>query len=98
MFITLAQAKQHLNLTDFSDDDEYITTLILIAEDVVEKHINQKLTDVATNNDGVLPYSLFAALQLFIGNLYANRETVAFGKATELKFNYAYLLDLNQSI
>lgn len=95
MYLTLTQAKKHLNLeTEFTEDDDYITSLIGVAEATVELHINQKLTDVAANNGDVLPLPLLHAMLLFIGNLYANREMVSFASKTlEIPFNYRYLLD-----
>jgi hypothetical protein len=101
MYITLQQAKKHLNLDDlFIDDDDYIASLISVAEAAVELHINQPLTGLTTNfNVGgetvnVLPAPICQAALLMIGNLYANREMVSFSmKTLEIPFNYRYLLD-----
>lgn len=99
MYLTLAQTKKHLNLeTEFIEDDSYITTLIQVAEAAVELHINQKLNDVAANNGDVLPLPLLHAMLLMVGNLYANRESVSMnGKASEIPFNYRYLLNFYQN-
>ena len=98
MYITLSQAKAHLNI-DYSylDDDNYINDLIGLAESVVELHINRKLDDIVTLNNGVLPAPLSRAMLLFIGEHYKNREIVSFAtKTTSLPFNYEYLLDFYQ--
>ena len=95
MYLTIEQAKKHLNLeAEFIEDDSYITSLIQVAEAAVELHINQKLVDVAAINGEVLPLPLLHAMLLMIGNLYANREMISFAsKTTEIPFNYRYLLD-----
>jgi hypothetical protein len=94
MYITLEQAKQHLNIDQsYSIDDEYITQLIGVAEDVVSKHIDDKLIDIEIEA-GVLPASIVHAMLLLIGNFYANREPVAFASSNEIPLNYQYLLSL----
>ena len=99
MYLTLTQAKQHLNLdVDFIDDDDYITSLMQVAEASVELHINQKLIDVVAVNGEVLPLPLMQAMLLMVGNLYANREIVSFSmKTLEIPFNYRYLLNFYQN-
>jgi len=99
MYLTLTQAKQHLNLdVDFIDDDDYITSLMQVAEASVELHINQKLIDVVAVNGEVLPLPLMHAMLLMVGNLYANREIVSFSmKTLEIPFNYRYLLNFYQN-
>jgi hypothetical protein len=99
MYITLLQAKKHLNLDDsFIDDDEYIIQLIDVAESIVELHINQSLSNLATANNGILKPPLLQAMLLMIGNFYANREMVSFSmKTLEIPFNYRYLLDFFQN-
>lgn len=95
MYLTLEQAKKHLNLeTEFTDDDNYITSLIQVAEAAVELHINQKLKDIVADNGGDLPLPLLHAILLMIGNFYANREAVSMnGKASEIPLSYRYLVD-----
>lgn len=94
MYIQLDQAKQHLNLdNDFIEDDEYILSLIDVAEASVEVHTNEKFETIALNNGGCLPTPLMQAALLMIGNLYQNREIVGL-KTHQLPFNYQYLIDL----
>lgn len=98
MYITLEQTKRHLNLeTSFTDDDNYLYDLIEVAEKVVENHISFNLSDLVASNGDVLPLPLQHAVLLFIGNLYANREMIAFVKTEKLPFNYQYLLDQYQN-
>ena len=95
MYLTIAQAKKHLNLEDdFIEDDDYISDLIDVSECVVENHIHQKLIDLAAANDGILYPSIIHACLLMLGNFYVNREIVSFStKTLAIPFNYQYLLD-----
>ena len=93
-YITLETAKQHLNLEpDYNLDDEYIKTIIEVAEQAVEVHVNEDLKAIVEEK-GELPKPLLQAMLLMIGNLYQNREMVAPMKVKELPFNYQYLIDL----
>lgn len=95
MYLTLDKAKKHLNIdTDFVDDDNYITSLIEVAENAVERHIGYKLSTMVEKNDGSLPKGLEHAMLLMIGTFYNSRESVTFGAGTELPLGYNYLLDL----
>lgn len=93
MYLTLDDAKKHLNIdADFTDDDAYITALIGVSEDAVAHHIDARLADVA--QDGVLPPSVLHAIRFLVGNLYANREMAAFATAVEVPYTYSYLIAL----
>ena len=93
MYVTLSKAKKHLQIDqDFKDDDEYIISLIQVAEDAVESNLNIPLASLL--KDGVLPQSVYHAILLMIGNLYANREPVAFGTVVKLPYSYEYLIGL----
>lgn len=94
-YLKLRDIKKHLNIDDyFTDDDLYIEALSNVAEKVVEKHIDLGLDIVADYNGGELPPPLIHAMLLFIGNMYANRESVAFASASEIPLSYQYILDL----
>lgn len=94
MYISLDQAKAHLNiLPDFTEDDEYILGLIEAAEQAVRVHVNEDFDKLAENNGGCLPSPLIQAMLLMIGNMYQNREPLGTRNAA-LPFNYAYLIDL----
>lgn len=90
----LALIKKHLNIdSGFTADDTYLTSLSAVAESVVEAHIDHTLSDLA-DDGGQLPAPLQQAMLLFIGNMYANRESVAYTNANEVPFAYDYLLSL----
>lgn len=95
MYLDLTKIKKHLNINDdYTADDMYLTDLSEVAERVVETHIDNKLDIIASNNGGTLPAPILHAMLLFIGNMYANRESVAFVSANEIPLSYAYILDL----
>lgn len=94
MFVSIPLVKQHLNIDEYyHDDDEYLSHLILVAEKVVEKHIDCDFS-VLLDEVGMIPSPLLHAILLFIGNMYQSRESVSFSSATELPLSFRYLLDL----
>lgn len=101
MFLTVAEVKKHLNIdAGFTEDDDYIQSLIDVAEAVVQEHIDYNLADLC-DLDGngevdasTLPAPLIHAMKLFIGNMYANRESVAFTAPHEIPLSFNYLLSL----
>lgn len=93
MYLNLDTIKKHLNIdTSFTDDDEYLTTLGEVAEELVESHVDCSLYDLASE-DGVLPKSLMHAMLLLVGNLYNNREAATFSTMTEVPLAYQYIID-----
>ena len=93
MYISLDKCKKHLNIDpDFTEDDNYIMSLIEVAEEIVQRHIGYRFEDILV--DGQLPMALQHAMLLFIGTMYANRESVTFGSASELPLSYNYILQL----
>lgn len=94
MFVSIELVKQHLNIDEYyHDDDEYLKHLILVAETVVEKHIDCDFS-VLLDEVGMIPSPLLHAILLFIGNMYQSRESVSFSSATEVPLSFRYLLDL----
>lgn len=94
MYIYLEDAKHHLNVDqDFQDDDIYIASLIQVAEAIVEKDIDTKLSDLE-DEDGDIPSPLKQAMLLLIGNFYANRESVAYANMVKVPNSYEYIIDL----
>lgn len=78
---------------DFKADDLYILDLITVAEDTVKQHLNViSLSDLEVG--GELPPAIIHAMLLMIGNLYANREPVAFTTVAKIPLSYEYLLGL----
>lgn len=78
---------------DYKADDLYIQDLITVAEDSVKQHLNiGLLSELETG--GILPPVIIHAMLLMIGNLYANREPIAFATAIKVPLSYEYLLGL----
>lgn len=93
MYITLEQAKAHLLVDkDFTDDDLYILDLVTVAEDIVAQHLDVALNELEVG--GLLPPPITHAILLMIGNLYQNRESVAFTSVNKIPYSYEYLLSL----
>ena len=93
MFVTLKEAKKHLNIDGgFTDDDAYITTLIQVAEDSVAQHLDIALNELIVG--GKLPSAVTHSILLMIGNLYANREPVSYSTVMNVPYTMEYLLGL----
>lgn len=96
-YLIVDVVKKHLNIDrDFTDDDGYISNLIMVAQNAVEIHTHRTLESMEDEN-GNLPPALLHAMLLLIGTMYGNRESVTYGSAKELPLGYQYLLDLFQS-
>ena len=96
MYITLNTVKKHLNIDDtFTEDDNYITSLIKVAEDAVAKNENIALKDI--EEDGELPSSVSHSILLLVGNLYNNREATSYSVPSEVPYAYKYLVNLNRN-
>jgi len=94
MLLELDRIKKHLNIdADFTEDDEYIEFLESVAEDLVQKHIDKKFDDIIAE-EGALPNALLHAILLFIGNMYDNRESVAFANPSEVPQSLTYILNM----
>ena len=85
MYVTLTEAKKHLNIDEsFQDDDNYIGVLIQVAEEAIAHHIDIALEDMVV--DGVLPSAIHHSILLLVGNLYANREPVAYTSVAKVPY------------
>lgn len=92
MSVTLEEVKRHLQIEeDYKGDDLYINSLIEAAEVVVADHIKYDSLSKAFP-DGSVPLPVKHAILLMVGNLYANREPVAFAQSYEVPLSYKYLL------
>ena len=93
MYVTLCEAKKHLLVDNsFKDDDEYILALIDVAEDAVAINLNVQLASITVG--GELPPAVKAAILLLVGNLYANREHVAYTSINKVPYTFDYLISL----
>lgn len=96
MFVTLNIAKKHLNIDDdFKDDDNYIISLIKVAEDAVQKNENIALEELLEG--GELPPSVIHSILLLVGNLYNSREAATYSSVSEVPYAYKYLINLNRN-
>ena len=84
--VSLDEAKKHLNV-GFDDDNEYISTLIAVASERIESHIDRKFEEFE-----VIPMSIKHAVLLLVGELYNNRELTTENSVNELPFTIDYLL------
>ena len=92
-YLNINILKKHLNIDKyFHDDDEYISQLGDVAEQMVDEHINNNLDNIVKNNRGHLPMPIKHAMMLLVGNLYQNREGIAFANASQIPHSYEYLL------
>lgn len=93
-YLSLEMAKKHLNIEDdFTEDDKYIEMLIKAAEKVVSEDICENLNDLE-NENGEIPESLLFAICLQVGDYYAHRETVVFGRTMNESQVYKHLTKL----
>lgn len=95
MIITLEEAKKHLNIDpEFTDDDDYIVSLIHTAEAMVLHHLDYKdYSDLMAYLDvEEVPMPVIHACKLLIGNLYMNRESVSPVAMTNIPQSFEYLL------
>lgn len=91
MRVTLEEVKRHLQIdVEFEGDDLYINPLIEVAEAAVANHIKCDSLDEAFP---VLPFPVKHAILLMVGNLYSNRESVAFAQSYRVPMSYGYLLE-----
>ena len=96
MYVTLNLVKKHLNIDDsFTEDDNYITSLIKVAEDAVAKNENIALKDMIEG--GELPSSIIHSILLLVGNLYNNSEATSYSVVSEVPYTYKYLINLNRN-
>ena len=95
-FLSLNMIKKHLNIDyDFSDDDEYLVHLGVLAQAMVERHIDDTIENLKTRFGGEVPKPIVHAALLLIGSMYANREIEQPSSMTQnTAHSYEYLLAL----
>lgn len=93
MLLTLEDIKKHLNIdADFTEDDKYLRELCDVAEVMVEKHIDIPLDELRDSGTSYLPSPILHAVKLYIGNLYDNRESIAFAQSNDLPHSLTSIL------
>ncbi len=88
-YLNLSDAKKHLNV-DFSDDDSYISQLIDAAEAAVSNYIQTSLSDYVHGD--ILDPALLHAIKIMVGNLYSNRESIAYAVPQAIPYTLTFLL------
>lgn len=91
--LTLNLIKQHLNIDqDFTADDEYLTSLGDVAEEIVLKHLDYNdINEIVVKYSG-FPVPIRHAMLLLVGNMYMNRESVSTVSMISIPHSYEYLL------
>lgn len=97
MYVTLSEAKRHLNLTDdwFVEDDAYITELIKVSEDAVEKSLGKPLSKYIDKN-GELSPSVKHSILVLIGTYYNQREATSPSNISTVPYTFDFLTGLNK--
>nr|DAM58657.1 MAG TPA: head tail connector [Caudoviricetes sp.] len=89
-YVTVEDIKKHLYI-DFEADDIILADYIDAAQEIIEKYLNVKLCDLVI--DERLPYPILQAIKIMTGNLYNNRESVAFNAVPyKVPFSFEFLL------
>ena len=92
-YLTLDQIKKHLNIDDYYEgDDEYLTTLGDVCEQIIAEHIETPLATIVEERGG-MPAPLIHAMLLLLGTLYLSREHVTFGQAYQIPASCSNTLD-----
>ena len=91
VYTTVGQLQKHLEIDYLEAGDSDLLELLLNAsESRIEKEINQEFS--VFEKDGTLDSALVAAILIFAGTLYANREAVAYGNAVAVPYTLSFLL------
>lgn len=97
MYISVEEAKKHLNINpSFTADDAYIAAIIEAAEQAVLSTCNLNIDELEGN--GTIPSPVIFATLLLIGDMYSNRQTNAFttvNKIPTFKFLLANFIKYN---
>ena len=88
-YVTVEQLKHHLRI-EVSADDDYLAGLEKVAEVAIANELGQNLA--LYTRKGALPTPLCHAIKLLVGDLYNNRESVAFAAPHEVPRSLHYLL------
>lgn len=70
--LTTAELMRHCRL-DGEEEADYVSSLGVAAENVVEKYLNRTFEDIL-RTDGVVPQAVRHACYLIVAELYKNRE------------------------
>lgn len=87
-YITLEEAKAQV-VCEHDEDNEYLLSLIDVAEATLADMINRPLDDVLV--DGALPAPLKHVVKMIVARLYRDREGSVQTMSTEVAFTMANL-------
>lgn len=90
MYTDLHTLKEHLRI-DVDIEDNYLYGIIEAAENAVENHIGVKLS-MYEDEEGYLPPALQQAILIMAGNMYNNRESIAYTSAYSIPMSLEYML------
>lgn len=90
MYTDLHTLKEHLRI-DVDVEDNYLYGIIDAAENAVENHVGRKLAEYE-DEKGYLPPALQQAILIMAGNLYNNRESIAYTSAYSIPMSLEYML------
>ncbi len=92
-YLNLEMIKKQCNIDEwYASDDNYLIGLATVAEQILEKNLDENLNCIVDDNDGTLPAPLLHACLMQVAHWYRNRETVAFGSPQTVDFGYDYLI------
>lgn len=95
MITDIELIKKHLQIDEeFIQDDDYLASLAMAAEDAVCKHLNLTSLDDLKIDSGEMPASVCHAILLLIANLYNSREPITDKTVVKVPYSYEYLLSL----
>lgn len=96
-YLSLDEIHKHLNIDSaFTEDDTYLESLATASEDVVSKYIDYPLSQLE-DADGDIPKALKFAMMLWIGTIYAVRESTTSINTTPMPHSLEMLCDLYRS-
>lgn len=97
MYVTLEQARKHLQLDDFfHEDDELILGYIMAAEDATAKRVNRPLCELVDQRTGFLAPTTVESILLLVGTFYNNREATAGATVNTVPLAFDFLADLDR--
>ena len=95
MYVALDTAKNHLRIEQsYTEDDNYITLLISVAEERAAKELCMRVEELSTLSDNGIPDGVVMAILLIVGGYYANREEITAVQTKPLEGGALHLLRL----
>ena len=80
---------------EYTTDDSYLESLILVSRQVVEHEINNTMESLMV--EGIIPSAVKHSMLLLIGNWYMNREPVAYSSVAKIPYTLELLLSVNKN-